>query len=91
MRFAMIVDRVRTEFVDVPGLELTMSQAVRLSSLGVDDCRYVIDALDEGFLRWTPKRTIVRNARDDAAGARRVASDVSVGRVPAHDSVVGGA
>ena len=65
MTFAHAVDRVQTEFVDLPGLELTMAQAVRLWHLGADDCRYVIDALvDAGFLAWTPQRTIVRIDRD---------------------------
>jgi hypothetical protein len=45
----------------MPGLELTMPQAVRLLGFGIDDCRYVIDALvDAGFLRWTARRTIVQ-------------------------------
>ncbi len=50
--------------MEMPGLELTMPQAVRLWSMGADDCRHVIDALVEaGFLRWTARRTIVRTGR----------------------------
>ena len=65
MSFAALVDRVRMEFVEMPEMELTLPQAVRLWSLGMDDCRYVIDALvDAGFLAWTPRRTIVRRGRD---------------------------
>lgn len=61
MTFSHVVDRVRAHFTEMPGLELTMPQAVRLLGFGVDDCRYVIDALvDAGFLRWTARRTIVR-------------------------------
>ena len=46
----------------MPGLELTLPEAVRLLGFGVDDCRYVIDALvDAGFLRWTARRTVVRS------------------------------
>jgi hypothetical protein len=64
MTFAHAVDRVQTEFIEMPDLELTMPQAVRLWHLGADDCRYVIDALvDAGFLTWTPQRTIVRIGR----------------------------
>ena len=49
----------------MPGLELTLPQAVRLWTLGADDCRYVIDALvDAGFLKWTTRRTIIRTGRD---------------------------
>ena len=66
MSFASAVDRARGDFHDLPGLELTMAQAVRLWSLGFDDCRYVIDALvDAGFLKWTARRTIVRNESHD--------------------------
>jgi hypothetical protein len=69
MSFAAVVDRVRGEFVEMPGLELTLPQAVRLWTLGADDCRFVIDALVEvGFLKWTPRRTIVRTGRDLPVG-----------------------
>jgi len=45
-------------------MELTLPQAVRLWSLGMDDCRCVIDSLvDAGFLAWTPRRTIIRKGR----------------------------
>ena len=68
MSFSQVVDRTRAHFTEMPGLELTMPDAVRLLGFGVDDCRYVIDALvDAGFLRWTPRRTIVRT---DALWAR---------------------
>jgi hypothetical protein len=61
MNFSQVVDRVRAHFTEMPGLELTMPQAVRLLGFGIDDCRYVVDALvDAGFLRWTARRTIVR-------------------------------
>jgi hypothetical protein len=61
MTFSHVVDRVRAHFTEMPGLELTMPQAVRLLGFGVDDCRFVIDSLvDAGFLRWTARRTIVR-------------------------------
>ena len=61
MTFASVVDRVRAEFVEMPGLELTLPQAVRLWGLRTDDCRHVLDTLaDAGFLKWTPRRTVVR-------------------------------
>ena len=65
MSFATVVDRVRMDFMEMPEMELTLAQAVRLWTLGADDCRYVIDSLvDTGFLAWTAKRTIVRKGRD---------------------------
>ena len=36
MSFAAVVDRVRAEFVEMPGLELTLAQAVRLWTLGTE-------------------------------------------------------
>ena len=64
MTFALMVERARADFMEMPGLELTLPQAIRLWHLGADDCRAVLDALvDLGFLRWTAKRTIVRTGR----------------------------
>jgi hypothetical protein len=61
MTLASVVDRVRAEFVEMPGLELTLPQAVRLWGLGADDCRHVLDSLAEaGFLKWTARHTVVR-------------------------------
>ena len=87
MTFSHAVDRVRAHFIEMPGLEFTMPQAVRLLGFGVDDCRYVIDALvDAGFLRWTARRTIIRT---DATWARDVAGTyVSVRRTASRDRSV---
>ncbi len=55
------VDRVRGEFLEMPGLQLTMPQAARLWGMDQAACRAIIDALVESsFLRWTPAGTIVR-------------------------------
>ena len=79
MSFATLVDRVRFDFVEMPEMELTLPQAVRLWSLGMDDCRYVIDSLvDAGFLAWTPRRTIVRKGRDPLGPSRDADSHISV-------------
>jgi hypothetical protein len=68
MDFATAVDRVRDDFTAMPGLEVTVPQAVRLWQLGVDDCRFVLDALvDAGFLRWTPRWTVMRSGPRAAA------------------------
>jgi hypothetical protein len=89
MSFAAVVDRVRGEFVEMPGLELTLPQAARLWTLGADDCRYVIEALvDVGFLKWTLRRTIVRTGRDLPVGLEAATSDILVRRPsPANKSV----
>ena len=87
MSFSLAVDRVRAHFDEMPGLELTVPQTVRLVGFGMDDCRYVIDALvDVGFLRWTARRTIVRT--DSVWGREPQSSYVSVRpRAERHRSV----
>jgi hypothetical protein len=91
MSFAKAVDRVRAEFLEMPGLELTIPQAVRLWNLGVDDCRHVLDALvDAGFLKWTTKRTIVLTGRGATVGIEPQPSYISVRRSPDLDKSVGG-
>ena len=73
----------------MPGLELTVPQAVRLWSVGMDDCRHVIDALvDAGFLRWTMRRTIVRTGRDAGVGAAWRPPHVSAGLAANRDKSV---
>ena len=89
MSFATVVDRVRMDFVEMPELELTLPQAVRLWTLGADDCRYVIDSLvDAGFLAWTPKRTIVRKGRDPLRRPDRQDMNISVLATKRHDKSV---
>ncbi len=56
-----LVGRIRSEFLEMPGLRLTLTQASRLWGLDEGSCRRVIDALiGASFLRWTPGGTIVR-------------------------------
>jgi hypothetical protein len=89
MSFATAVDRVRADFMEMPGLELTLPQAVRLWTIGMDDCRFVIDTLvDVGFLKWTTRRTVVRTGADFRGGSVRETADIPV-RVmkPSHNSV----
>ena len=61
MEFHRLVQRVRNEFIEMPGLQLTLPQAARLWGLDQAASRQVIDALVEGsFLRWTQRGTVVR-------------------------------
>jgi len=54
MESGTLVDRVRGEFIEMPGLQLTMAQASRLWGLDITSCRNVVDVLVESaFLRWT--------------------------------------
>jgi hypothetical protein len=56
-----VVQRVRSEFLEMPGLRLTPEQAGRLWGLEGELCRAVIDALvAESFLRRTPSGAVTR-------------------------------
>lgn len=49
----------------MPGLELTFQQAMRLWNLSADDCGGVVKALVRvGFLRWTPRKTLMWTGHD---------------------------
>ena len=88
MSFTIVADRVRSEFIEMPGMELTMSQATRLWNLGPDDCRVVLDSLvDAGFLRWTPRKTVIRTGRN-APIADALLADKSVRPARRHDKSV---
>jgi hypothetical protein len=61
MEFEAVVRRIRSEFVEMPGLRLTPAQATRLWGLDGDACQAVIQALiDASFLRWTPAGAVTR-------------------------------
>jgi len=61
MDFHRLLNRVRSEFMEMPGLQLTVPQASRLWGLDLTASRLVIDALVEAsFLRWTERGTVVR-------------------------------
>jgi hypothetical protein len=50
-----VVDRVRSEFVEMRGFSPTVDQAARLFQLNRADCDSILKGLvDEGFLRQTP-------------------------------------
>jgi hypothetical protein len=54
MAASTLVDRIRGEFNEMPGLKLTMAQACRLWNVREAICRSAIDVLvSEGFLRET--------------------------------------
>jgi hypothetical protein len=62
MHSPLLVSRIRSEFLEMPGLQLTLAQAARLWGLEPRACRDVIEALvASAFLRWTPRGTVVRS------------------------------
>jgi hypothetical protein len=61
MEVHALANRVRNEFIEMPGLRLTVRQAARLWGLEPSACEEVIDALVEAaFLRWTPAGAVTR-------------------------------
>src|ERR1700686_900680 len=53
--------RVRAEFLEMPGLRLTLPQASRLWGLELPACRDVIEVLvRSAFLRWTAAGAVAR-------------------------------
>src|SRR5262245_12937737 len=56
-----LVERIRSEFLEMPGLQLTQAQAARLWGLDQSMCANVIDVLiADTFLRRTSNGCIVR-------------------------------
>jgi hypothetical protein len=56
-----LVDRVKAEFNEMPGLRLTVPQATRLWGMDPTLCLTVVEALVRtSFLRWGHGGTIVR-------------------------------
>ena len=56
-----VVNRVRCEFMEMPGLRLTLPQAARLWGLDAPACQAVIDVLvGADFLRWTSAGTLAQ-------------------------------
>ena len=64
MHARTLVDRVRGEFNEMPGLQLTIPQAARLLGIEQDACKDVIESLvASSFLRRTSAGTVVRAER----------------------------
>ena len=61
IEFQRLVERVRCEFLEMPGLRLTMPQAARLWGLDLLSCEAVVDALvRREFLQRTASGAVAR-------------------------------
>jgi hypothetical protein len=61
MELQLLVNRARNEFIEMPGLQLTLPQAARLWGLDSSACQRVISTLvNSAFLRWTRDGKVVR-------------------------------
>ena len=59
-----LTDRIRHEYLALPGLSLTFWQVQRLVAADEASCRGALDALvAEGFLQRTASRTFVKSWR----------------------------
>jgi hypothetical protein len=64
MNVDAVANRVRAEFVEMPGLTLTVGQASRLFGLDQDVCRQVVERLVRSdFLRWAGTGVVARGDR----------------------------
>jgi hypothetical protein len=53
--------RVRKEFLEMPGMQISLSQMTRLCGLEPSTCRAVVDVLvGSAFLRWTEGDRLAR-------------------------------
>ena len=61
MQLPALADRVRGEFMEMPGLQLTMPQAARLWGLEISACEQVVEVLvQSAFLRRTGSGAVTR-------------------------------
>jgi hypothetical protein len=64
MNVDSVVERIRAEFEEMPGLILTMPQAARFFGIDQDVTRSVMDRLvSSAYLRWTRGGALARTAR----------------------------
>lgn len=57
-----LMDRIRGEYLEMPGLRLTVPQALRLWGLPKDICEYALARLvEDGFLHRTSDGAFVRH------------------------------
>jgi len=65
------IERLRAEFLEMPGLRLTVAQVQRLCGVDSTICQTVLDALvDLKFLRVNPDGTYTRLSDGDAVRSR---------------------
>jgi len=63
MNVENVVERIRAEFEEMPGLVLTMPQASRFFGLDQDVTRSVMERLvSSAYLQWTRGGAVVRTA-----------------------------
>jgi hypothetical protein len=57
-----LVTRIKSEFIESPGMCLTLRQGARLWGIAPEECARIVDRLvTERFLRWTQNGEVVRS------------------------------
>ena len=70
-----LVHRIRGEYLEMPGLRLSVTQAQRLWGLSAEACQKALDALVEGgFLRRTAEGQYTRLTEGSVTTGRRVSA-----------------
>lgn len=85
-----LLQRIRGEYLEMPGLRLTHRQAQRLWALDAAMCRHALDMLVEsGFLRRTDDDCFVRKTEGSTvtAGMTRRLTLAGRGNFPSHADV----
>lgn len=78
MLHKMMLDRIRAEYLEMPGLRLTIEQAQRLCGVDATLCKAVLDALvDAKFLCVKPNGMYARLTDGDARHPRPARVDAS--------------
>lgn len=75
-----VISRIRAEFLEMPGMRLTMQQLQRLCGIESTLCQTVLDALvDEKFLSVKPDGSYGRLSGDDVSRPRHVKAALPIG------------
>jgi hypothetical protein len=76
-----LLKRVRAEYLEMPGLRLTVQQGLRLWGIEQTLCRTVLDSMvDARFLCVKPDGTYARLADGDLPRPRPAKADVGAGK-----------
>lgn len=68
------LQRIRGEFLELPGLRLTCAQAQRLWGLDEQTCRQLLDRLVEAKFLWRPPHGAYARLTDGIAAVRTTRS-----------------
>jgi len=81
-----VLQRIRSEYLEMPGLSLTPSQIQRLCAIESEVCEIAIDALvSTGFLSMRPDGAYGRFRNPDVSRVRPAKVNLDGGFVPARD------